>query len=74
MDFVTVLKADPAWVAEDLLAQALANDPKAAGGLAARLAPAVVNEPILAGPLGKDDVSVLARNRAVDLGLLSEGQ
>src|ERR1051325_3719429 len=72
MDLVAGLQARAARVAVHFAAQAVAHDPGAA--LGAALIPAVVEETVLAGGAVVADVGMLARDGAIDLGILHEGE
>src|SRR5690348_13445507 len=72
MDLVAGLQARAARVAVHFAAQAVAHDPGAA--LCAALIPAVVEETVLAGGAVVADVGMLARDGAIDLRVLDEGE
>jgi len=71
VNFVAVLQFRAPRIAMHLLAHAVAHDPGAALALArfAARIPAVGEQPVFAGHAVELNVRVLARDRAVDLGL-----
>src|ERR1039457_6587626 len=76
MNFVAGLQLRPAGRAMHFLAQPVAHDPGAAGRRAALLPliPAVVEKAVFARSLVVDDVRMLARDRAVDVGVFGKRQ
>ena len=76
MDFVAGFQLGATRGAMHLLAEPVAHNPDAAGRRAVFIAlvPAVVEEAVFARGFIVDDVRVLARDGAIDLGVFGEGE